>query len=161
MNNIRIINTGGDTAFERNKGKILRKIEFMVNSGSCNDAFKRAGLPTPLELVKSGRVTLSSTKALTNSSYNSTLGIPDSVRVEALEENAPAQTIRNDRTGNAVTFFGSDAFDGSYLDEAVPHEFIHVAGIGKRYGWFGWLGVGHDLSGYKNYANIIANCKDH
>ena len=51
---IRIIDTGGDTALERNRSEILRRIEFMVNSGSCNAAFRRAGRPTPFELVAGG-----------------------------------------------------------------------------------------------------------
>jgi len=99
---------------------------------------------------------------LTDSSYNSTLGIPNSVRVATLNKGAPAQTIRDKQTGNATIFFGADAFDGSYnLDEAVPHEFIHAGGIDEVPGWFGWLGFGHDLKGYGPYDDIMCNCKDH
>jgi YD repeat-containing protein len=169
---IRIIDTGSSTAFERNKNKVLRKIEFMVNSGSCNAAFKRWGLTTPYDLVNSGKITLSSTQALTNSSYNRVLGqalgtqsgsLPDATRIETQNADGPARTLRNDRTGNAIIFFGSDAFDPSYLDEAVPHEFIHAGGQGGKYSVLGWLFGGHDLSGYnpKAYADIMANCKDH
>lgn len=100
--------------------------------------------------------------ALTDSSYNRTLGIPDAIRKSTRDLSGPARTLRNDTRGNAIIFFGADAFDGSYnLDEAVPHEFINAGGIGEIPGWFGWLGVGHDLKGYEPYADIIANCADH
>lgn len=161
-NRIRIIDTGGTTEFEKHKRKVLSKIEFMVNSGSCNEAFKRAGLPTPFDLVNGGKVTLSSTLALQDSSYNGVLGIPDQVRKDTRDKRGPARTLRNNTTGNAIIFLGPDAFDPSYLDEAVPHEFIHVGGVGTTYSWFGWL-FGHDLTGFdaKKYADIMANCKDH
>jgi len=169
---IRIIDTGGSTALERNRLRVLRKIEFMVNSGSCNAAFKRYGLATPFDLVNSGKITLSSPAALTNSSYNRVLGqalgarsgsLPNATRIDTLgESHAPAVTLRNDRTGNAIIFFGPDAFDPAYLDEAVPHEFIHAGGQGQKYSLPGWF-FGHDLSGYNEeaYAYIMANCKDH
>jgi hypothetical protein len=167
--NIRITDTGGNTAFERNKLKVLRKIEWMVNS-NCNAAFRRWGLATPYDLVNSGMTTLSSTEALTNSSYNSVLGqalgtsgsLPDAVRIATRDAAGPARTLRNDRTGKAIIFFGADAFDPSYLDEAVPHEFIHAGGQGAKYSVLGWF-FGNDLSGFnqKAYDDIMANCKDH
>jgi hypothetical protein len=157
---------------EKNKLKVLSKIEWMVNSGSCNDAFKKWGLATPYDLVNSGKITLSSTQSLTNSSYNSVLGqalgtqsgsLPNATRIDALNADAPARTLRNDGNGKAIIFFGPGAFDPSYLDEAVPHEFIHAGGQGANYSVLGWIFGGHDLSGFneKAYADIMANCKDH
>ena len=169
--NIRIIDTGGNTALEKNRLKVLRKIEWMVNNGPCAEAFKRAGLPTPFELVNNGKITLSSTEALTSSAYNTVLGqalgaqggsLPDGIRIDARNAGGPARTLRNDRTGQAIIFFGPDAFEPSYLDEAVPHEFIHGGGQGRTYSLLGWF-FGHDLSGFdaKAYAEIMAHCKDH
>ena len=144
----------------------------MVNNGNCNAAFKRAGLATPFDLVNNGKITLSSTDALRSSTYNTVLGqalgaqggsLPDDVRIDASRDPSPAQTLRNDRTGQSIIFFGASAFDPSYLDEAVPHEFIHAGGQGATYSFLGYIFGGHDLSGMdsKAYADIMANCKDH
>lgn len=91
------------------------------------------------------------------------LAHPDSAREAMRKKGAPARTLRNNRTGKAIIFFGPDAFDPAYLDEAVPHEFIHVGGQDAQYSWGGWLFGGHDLSGFnqKAYEDIMANCKDH
>jgi hypothetical protein len=92
---------------------------------------------------------------LTNSSYNSVLGqalgtqsgsLPNATRIDALNADAPARTLRNDGNGKAIIFFGPGAFDPSYLDEAVPHEFIHAGGQGANYSVLGWIFGGHDLS---------------
>jgi hypothetical protein len=143
----------------------------MANSSNCNAAFKRWGLATPYDLVNNGLITLSATDSLASASYNKVLGqalgtqfgsLPDSVRIDTLNQDGPARTLRNDRTGKAIIFFGSDAFDAAYLDEAVPHEFIHAGGQGSNYSLVGYF-FGHDLSGFNQeaYADIMANCKDH
>jgi YD repeat-containing protein len=164
-NKIPIVNTGGESELEKNKLRVLMKIEWMVNSSSCAAAFKRADLATPLELVSAGKIKLASKMALNDASYNEALGLPNEIRKSALGLSGPAMTIRDNRNGNAVIFFGGDAFDDqSYFDEAVPHEFIHAAGVPRTHTVLSRYGIyGHDLSGYnqKHYKDIIDNCKDH
>jgi YD repeat-containing protein len=169
---IRVINTGGETALEKNIDKVLRKIEWMVNNGNCSAAFKKYGLATPFDMVNNGLITLSSVVALNSSDYNQVLGealgttggtLPNNVRIQMRDDDGPARTLRNDRTGKVIIFFAPDAFtDQAYFDEAPPHEFIHAGGQGRKYSFFGYF-FGHDLSGFNQeaYAEIMANCKDH
>ncbi|HSD45252.1 MAG TPA: hypothetical protein VLB87_01470, partial [Pyrinomonadaceae bacterium] len=156
LSNVKVVDTGGDTMFERNQNQVLNRIDYMARSAACNEAFRRAGLKTPFEIVQSG-VVLASRRALTDSSYNSQLGISEEVRTKANTSNAPAQTIRPQFTASKkpVIVFAADAFEDNYIDEAVPHEFIHAAGFGTASGWFG----GHDLKAYPHYDDIIKNCR--
>lgn len=153
--NIKVVNTGGDTALEKNKDEVISRIEYMAKSTACNDAFKRAGLKTPLQMVQGG-ITLASRRALTDSSYNSALGITEEIRKEANTSGAPAQTIRPQFTssGLPVIIIGGDAFGDNYLEEAIPHEMIHAAGFDKAPGWFG-----HDLKRFPYYGDIVINCR--
>jgi hypothetical protein len=152
---VTIVDTGGDTELEKNKNQVLNRIAFMARSTACNEAFRRAGLKTPFQIVQDG-LTLVSRRALTDTSYNSALGIAESTRKIANTSNAPAQTIRPQFTasGRPVIVFAGDAFNDDYLDEGVPHEFIHAAGFDKAPGWFG-----HDLKRYPYYDDIIKNCR--
>ena len=127
---------------------------------SCAEAFRRAGLATPEEIINSG-YTIASSPLLNDSSNNELLGISESVRREAVKSQAPAQTIRPQFTSRGpITFFRAEAFtDLDYLDEAVAHEFIHAATVGEFPLWGYSLGRGHDLSGYEHYQDIIDNCR--
>ncbi|MGH9904402.1 MAG: hypothetical protein ACRD8U_02330 [Pyrinomonadaceae bacterium] len=129
-------------------------------SKGCAEAFKRAGLATPEEIINKG-FTIASSPLLNDSSNNDTLGIAESNRRDAVKSQAPAQTIRPQFTSKGpITFFRADAFtDLDYLDEAVAHEFIHAAGVDKFPLWGYSLGRGHDLSGYEHYQDIIDNCR--
>jgi hypothetical protein len=161
--NIRIIGTG-DSELERHKSEVLNRLEYMARNQSCNDAFRRAGLPTPFELITNGRIVLAARPLLTNPANNSLLGISEDVRAKANKSNAPAQTIRPrfTSTGKAIIVFAADAFSGDYLDEAVPHEMIHAAGVGSYpsfgYGFTRLIGVGNDLGRYPHYRDIMTNC---
>ncbi len=128
-------------------------------SKACADAFKRAGLATPEEIINKG-ITIASSPLLNDSSNNATLGISESVRQRAAQSQAPAQTIRSQFTSNGpVIFFRAEAFyNTTYLDEAVAHKFIHAAGVDKFPVWGYSLGRGNDLSGYDHYHDMIDNC---
>lgn len=156
MSNVTSVDTGGDTEFEKNKTQVLNRLAYAARSTACNEAFRRAGLKTPFQIVQDG-LTLVSRRALTDPSYNSALGITESIRNIANTSNAPAQTIRPQFTasGRPVMVFAGDAFnDRDYLDENIPHELIHAAGFGTAPGW-----VGHDLKQYPYYDDIVKNCR--
>jgi YD repeat-containing protein len=161
-NNIRIVDAGGDTGLEKNKSQALNRIAYMVRSNDCAQAFRRAGLKTPLELIEKGLL-LAPRRTLTDPAYNKVLGIGEDVRRIANTSTQPAQTIqaRFTTTGIPIIVIASDAFVGDYLEDAVPHEFIHVAGIGNMPQTF--LGIpnpfAHDLKGYKYFEDILKNCK--
>jgi hypothetical protein len=117
----------------------------------------------PRDALENG-ISLASSRALTNSAYDSALGITEAVRLKAAKSSAPLQTIRPQFTssGRPVIIFGADAFQGNFLDEGLPHEFIHGAGFGTQYGWLYALtrgALGHDLDAYPHYKDIINNCK--
>jgi RHS repeat-associated protein len=105
--NIWIIGTG-DSELERHKSEVLKRLEYMARNQSCNDAFRRAGLPTPFELITNGRIALAARPLLTNPANNSLLGISEDVRAKANKSNAPAQTIRPQftSTGKAIIVLG-------------------------------------------------------
>lgn len=161
--NVRIIGTG-DSELEGRANEVLARLEYMARSQSCNDAFRRAGLPTPFELVTGGRIVLVVRPLLTNPANNSVLGISEEVRAKANKGNAPAQTIRPQftSTGKAIMVFAVDAFSGGFLDEAVPHEMIHAAGVGAYpsfgYGLTRFIGIGNDLGRYPHCRDIMDNC---
>ena len=128
-------------------------------SKDCGEAFKRAGLATPEEIINRG-ITIASRPVLDDPSYNSTLGISESTRhYYSKNSTADALTIGPKFTQRGpVIFFRAEAFrDKEYLDEAVAHEFIHAAGVGLFPGR-GYPLVGHDLSKYGPYEDIINNC---
>jgi hypothetical protein len=129
-------------------------------SKGCAEAFKRAGLATPEEIINQG-YTIASSPLLSDTSNNDVLGIRENIRREAVKSQAPAQTIRPQFTSKGpITLFRAEAFlDLDYLDEAVAHEVIHAASVDKFPLWGFALGRGHDLSGYEHYQDIIDNCR--
>ncbi|MGH9916429.1 MAG: RHS repeat-associated core domain-containing protein, partial [Pyrinomonadaceae bacterium] len=161
---VKIVDTGGDTALEQNRGEVLSRIDHMTRSQACSDAFARAGLPTPAQVVQNG-LTIASPRALTDSSYNGALGITENARNFFRNNEAPAQTIQGKFTtsGRPVIILSADAFNGSFLNEAIPHEFIHAAGFGTQpsfgYSITSKLGIGSDLGRYPHYQDIISNCR--
>lgn len=161
-----IINTGGGSAFEKNKYKVINALERLANNEACNEAFRRAGLRTPKEIYDRGRgVILGSKLALRDSAYNHVLGITEDQRSEAVKSGAPALTFTGTARGKPIILFGADAFDDDYLNESIPHETIHAAGVPKGAGanifqrWSISLGLDHDLKFYKHYNDIIKHCK--
>jgi len=72
-------------------------------------------LATPYEQIENG-IILASRRALTDSSYDSALGIAEPVRLEANKSNAPLQTIRPQFTSSRrpVIIFAVDAFQDAY-----------------------------------------------
>ena len=129
-------------------------------SKGCAEAFKRAGLATPEELINKG-ITVADRPLLDDSSNNATLGLSESTRKYYSENSgAPALTIQSQFTSKGpLIFFRAEAYtDTDYLDEAVAHEFIHAAGVGQFTLWGYRLGRGTDLSAYDHYKDIIDNC---
>ena len=157
--NIRIIDTGGDTAVERNAQQLKTRMMRLALSKRCNDAFRRAGRPTPNDLVQKG-FSIASRRALTDPAYNKALGITEEIRAIANTSTAPAQTIRPQFTssGKAVIILAGDAFVGNYLDEGIPHELIHAGGVDKAPS-SGYPLRGTDLGRFPGYDDIIENCK--
>jgi hypothetical protein len=156
LNKIRYL---GDNVNNPNLKSMLQVRFMQLLSKACGDAFKRAGLATPEEIINKG-ITIASSPLLNDSSNNDTLGIPESVRQKAAQSQAPAQTIRSQFTSKGpIIFFRAEAFnDEVFLDEAVVHEFIHAAGVNTFPLWGYSLGRGNDLSGYDYYQDIIDNC---
>jgi YD repeat-containing protein len=164
---IEILNTEGNTAFEQNKDTILALISRMSDpNGPCAAAFKRAGLPTPGEIVNKGLI-LGSRRALTDAAYNGVLGLTDAARKEYNQSGANAVTILDSTRGKPIILFSGGTFvDKRYLED-VPHEFIHAAGIrvwrfviGKDVGdIIPFLKRGHDLIHFPPYKDIISNCE--
>lgn len=136
---------------------VVRLMQLLSNG--CGEAFKRAGLATPEEIINKG-ITIASSPLLNDSSNNEILGISEGIRKKAVESQDPAQTIRRQFTSKGpIIFFRAGAFtDLAYLDEAVAHEFIHAAGIEKFPLWGYAVGRGTDLSDYDHYQDIIDNC---
>ncbi|MGH9969217.1 MAG: hypothetical protein ACREBG_15650 [Pyrinomonadaceae bacterium] len=157
LNKIRFL---GDNVNKPELKSMLQSRLMLLLTKGCAEAFKRAGLATPEEIINKG-YTIASSPLLNDPSNNDTLGISESIRREAVKSQAPAQTIRPQFTSKGpITFFRAEAFaDLDYLDEAVAHEFIHAAAVDKFPLWGYSLGRGHDLSGYEHYQDIIANCR--
>ena len=156
LNKIRYL---GDNVNNPDLKSMLQARLMVLLSKDCADAFKRAGLSTPEEIINKG-ITIASSPLLNDSSNNDTLGISEDIRKKAVQSQAPSQTIRSQFTSKGpIIFFRAEAFsDTAYLDEAVAHEFIHAAGVDKFPLWGYALGRGTDLSGYKPNPDIIANC---
>ncbi len=160
MKKINWFNSGNDYAAEKPQYQdmIWMRIFHML-SKSCADAFRRAKLPTPEEIINNG-LTIAARPVLDNSSHNAALGISEDIRRKANESQAPVQTIRPQyTTKGAIILFRAEAFtDKAYLDENIAHEFIHAAGVGPHPARGYALGRGHDLSGYEPYTDIIKHC---
>jgi hypothetical protein len=157
--NIRTLNTGGNTAFERHEADVLTIIQRMAFSAKCAAAFKRAGLPTVDALIQKG-FTIGSRSALADSRYTKALGISENNRIKYNnEERGAATTIMGGATGRPVILFAVDAFNSEKndLSEVIAHEFIHAGGVGSKPGFWGPLS--HDLKGFDGYDDIIENCK--
>jgi hypothetical protein len=132
-------------------------------SKGCADAFKRAGLATPEEIINKG-MTIADRPLLDDSSNNATFGLTDQAQqYYSKKSTADALTIQSQFTSKGpIIFFRAAAYaDLDYLDEAVAHEFIHAAGVGQHplpgYGW-PLVSRGTDLSAYEHYQDIIDNC---
>ena len=153
---ITIINTGGDTAFEKKQKEVVENIDSIRGSEACNKAFKDAGIKTPKEIYDGGLI-LGAKRALTNSAYNEVLGLTDDQRKRFFGSRGVATTILGSKRGRPIILFREDAFTGKEysLREAVTHEFIHAAGVRSQSTLFG----SHDLSGYQHYDSIISACK--
>jgi hypothetical protein len=129
-------------------------------SKGCADAFKRAGLATPEEIINKG-ITIADRPLLDDSSNNATLGLSERTQQFCSKNSeADALTIRSQFTSKGPVIFFREAayFDLDYLDEAVAHEFIHAAGVDQFLLWGYSMGRGTDLSGYEHYQDIIDNC---
>ncbi len=160
LSKIKIVRADNKNAFERNEKKVLNLIARMAGSKRCNDAFKKAGLPTPLELLNKG-FTIGSAFLLTDSKYNEALGISEETRQKYHDFPGAALTFPETKNGTPTILFSPRAFDKDGtsstfyygLDEVVAHEFIHGGGVEAMPGWFG-----HDLSNYPHYDCIICSC---
>jgi hypothetical protein len=132
-------------------------------SKGCADAFKRAELATPEEIINKG-ITIADRPLLDDPSNNGTFGLSEETRQAfSTRSKADALTIRSQYTSKGpIIFFRAEAYnDLDYFDEALAHEFVHAAGKGQYPLWgYGWPIVSHgtDLSGYDHYQDIIDNC---
>ena len=158
LNRISWIDSGQGYAVEKPefKAKIQDRITNMLTR-ACAEAFRRASLPTPEEIINRG-LTIAARPLLNEPAYNETFGITEEARQFFNQSTAPVQTIMPQYTSKgAIMFFRGDAFtDLAYLDENIAHEFVHGAGEGPHPWLRGWWG--HDLSGYEYYDDIIENC---
>jgi len=156
LNKIRYL---GDNVNKPELKSMLQSRLMQLLSKGCADAFKRAGLATPEEIINKG-ITIASRPVLDDPSNNETLGLSESTRQGFAKSQAPALTIRSQFTSKGpIVFFRAEAFaDLDYLDEAVAHEFIHAAGVGQSTLWGYSVGRGNDLSGFEHYQDIIDNC---
>jgi len=82
---IRIV--GGNVAFEKLRGRYSIELRIWPEVRNAMTPLGERADRLRLSLQR-GQITLSSRFALTDSSYNSTLGIPESVRVDALNKDA-------------------------------------------------------------------------
>jgi hypothetical protein len=159
LNKIRWFDSGNEYPAEmpEYRSKVFDRIFWMLSNKECGEAFKRANLPTPNDIINNG-LTLAARPVLNDPSNNQPLGISEQVRQAFNESKAPVLTIMPQYTSKgAIIFFRAEAFtDINYLDENLAHEFIHAAGEGQHW-WMGGL-RGHDLSGYEHYKDIIKNC---
>ena len=150
----------GDKANDKNLRSMLQVRLMQLLSKSCADAFKRAGLATPEEIINKG-ITIADRPLFDDSSNNETLGLSaQTQQFYSKNSQADALTIRAQFTSKGpIIFFRAAAYaDSDYFDEAVAHEFIHAAGIDQFSLWGYRLGRGHDLSAYDHYQDIIDNC---
>ncbi len=156
MNKIRYL---GDNVNNPNLKSMLQVRLLQLLSKACAEAFKRAGLATPEEIINKG-ITIASSPLLNDSSNNATLGISESCVKKPLKVRHLRKRFDLSFTSNGpVIFFRAEAFyNTTYLDEAVAHEFVHAAGVDKFPLWGYSLGRGNDLSGYDHYQDIIDNC---
>jgi RHS repeat-associated protein len=151
-----IVDTGGDTAFEKRQDEVVRLIDRIRGSEACNKAFKDAGIKTPREIYDGGLI-LGAKRALSQSVYNDVLGLTNDERIRFFRRTGVAVTITGNKRGKPIILFREEAFTSKEftLQETVTHEFIHAAGVGLHTTLFG----SHDLSGYKHYDSIINACK--
>ncbi len=156
---------GGNFENGENRKAVRRSLVWMVYDEDCAEAFNKAGLQTPEQIISSRGMIVAGAGMLLNSRNNSVLGISEGTRKNAVKsiDNSKVQafTVGN-KTGKVQTFYKNSAFvgasfwSGTYaIEEIVVHEMIHVAGVDKVESTFG----GHDLSVYDHYRNILDNCR--
>jgi YD repeat-containing protein len=147
--------------------RFIAVYQALALSKPCNQAFKRAGLKTPNELVQAGFY-LAPRPSLTSADNNGVLGISEAIRSEANKSKASAQTIQSQFTTlhRPIIVVSADFFLDNYWKEAAWHELIHAGGISVVLSTsqkasipiLGGVYWGHDLFGLAGYQDIYDNC---
>jgi hypothetical protein len=161
--------------FEKSEDARLREASAVLFTPRCTEAFKAAGLRSPLEVVRrSGVVIQPSTDLYIYSARELGLVNEQTRRSYAREFGscrAQAGTVNPIRNGTQLTidgrphifihetaFLGESFWFGSLsLPDVLVHEFIHVGGQPPTPGRFGMLQ--QDLAGFPPYDRIMTACQ--
>ncbi len=149
------------------EGQTKLRLFWMLFWKPCSDAFKADGLPTLGERIKEFPLIIAHADLLKETKNNTKLGLLESARLdlqgELYNEDAPAIATDKPYRGKNYIFLKEKAFSGEIdvFDVVFPHETMHTAGAShNNYAYFlGIFRYGTDLSGRKNYEEVIKNCR--
>jgi len=142
-----------------------------VASKKCVDAFRKAGLSTPAEVMRDRGLIFGTFESLLDPSNNQVYGITEDERryIRATKNDVLKMAFTADpdeKPGPVITWFHDWAFTGTAdttysFEETFTHERIHASGVPPTpYYFLGIFKIGHDLDGYEHYGNIIENCSN-
>ncbi len=160
--------------FNEKEKVLIREAMAPLATPRCNDAFRRAGLRSPLEVVLKDGVVIRPSYDLYRFPVKELGLVDDRTRRAYMDKfssgNAQAGTVsavlygtRRTLDGRArvflhdTAFFESTLFRRLSLREVMVHEFIHVAGQPSTPGWLGCLQ--HDLAGFAPYDETMEACQ--
>jgi hypothetical protein len=161
--------------FQASEEMRLREETAPLLSSQCTEAFRKAGLQSPLEVATDEGVVIRPAADLYR--YSATeLGLANEQMRRAYMEGfssgrAQSGTVPSIRSGVRLTtdgrpriFIHNSAFDGESfwfgrvsLRDALIHEFIHVGGQPPTPGWLEF--VQHDLAGFEHHDEIMGACR--
>ena len=164
LGNIRFVASDG-TAVGDNQQRIIGQIQNMAFSRGCTEAFRKAGLATPDELVQKGLI-IGPASALNNPGNNAAFGISEAQRKQYKDLTTTSNPLlfiggltvqgKDFSDGRARIWFTADGVRKAFT-ETVIHEMMHAAGAGRYSAW-----TGHDLKNFKQngvtYQDMIVAC---
>jgi hypothetical protein len=162
--------------FDEKEKALIREAMTPLAAPRCNDAFRRAGLRSPLEVLLKDGVVIRPSYDLYRFTVKELGLVDERTRRVYMDQfsggNAQAGTVsaviygtRRTLDGRARVFLHDTAFLESTvyrrlsLRQVMVHEFIHVTGQPPTPGWFGCLRRGRDLAGFAPYDEIMEACR--
>jgi hypothetical protein len=153
--------------FTKTQEERIKKCLIDLTFSGCADAFRRAKLPTPEEVLRRDGIAFIHFDAL-NSPLREDLRklgfneqLRSNLRIKLLNSQLSAGAYTadpNETRANkmpTITFFYEHSFNWKEysFEESMAHEAIHRSGVTPYFRF-----SGHDLSNYSNYYDIIKSC---